>query len=86
MEAQTKRAEEVGLISAVKGVPVPEGTFGLDEVINNAGPMFVRHFGLEFEADLNTAYYNEVAKLFFGEYSASDFSSGADKAMKSLQR
>ena len=86
VETQTKRAEEVGLISAVKGVPVPEGTFGLDEVISNAGPMFVRHFGLEFEADLNTAYYNEVAKLFFGEYSASDFIAGADAAMKSLQR
>lgn len=84
-EVQTRRAQETGLISAVKGVPAPAGTFGLDETIANAGPMRVRHFSMEFESDRNTAYYNEVAKLFMGEYTPEQFIAGVDQAMQAFK-
>lgn len=85
IEVQTKRAKEIGLISAVDGVPAPEGTYGLDEVIEEAGELSVRYFGLEYEPDKNAAYYNEVAKLFFGEYTAEEFIEALDRAMANLQ-
>jgi hypothetical protein len=68
----------------VKGVPAPTGTYGLDNLISGIGSMYVRWFGLEFEEDKNTAYYNEVAKLFFGEYTAEEFIANADAAMQAL--
>jgi len=84
-EVQTKRAQETGLISAVSGVPAPEGVFGLNEAVAAAGSLKVRHYGLEYDADANTAYYNEVAKLFMGEYkTAAEFAAGADAAMQAL--
>jgi raffinose/stachyose/melibiose transport system substrate-binding protein len=84
VDVQTRRAQECQLISAVKGVPAPTGTYGLDNLISGIGSMYVRWFGLEFEEDKNTAYYNEVAKLFFGEYTAEEFIANADAAMQAL--
>lgn len=84
VDVQTRRSEECQLISAVKGVPAPTGTYGLDDLITGIGSMYVRWFGLEFEEDKNTAYYNEVAKLFFGEYTAEQFIANADAAMQAL--
>lgn len=86
VEVQTKRAEETGLISAVEGVPAPTNVIGLDDMMNNIGDMYVRHFALEFETDKNTAYYNEVAKLFMGEYkTAQDFLTNVDAVMGALK-
>ena len=86
VEVQTKRAEETGLISAVEGVPAPTNVIGLDDMMNNIGDMYVRHFALEFETDKNTAYYNEVAKLFMGEYkTAQEFLTNVDAVMGALK-
>lgn len=86
VEVQTKRAEETGLISAVEGVPAPSNVIGLGDLMDNCGDMYVRHFALEFETDKNTAYYNEVAKLFMGEYkTAEEFLSNADAVMGALK-
>lgn len=84
VDVQTRRAQECQLISAVKGVPVPTGTYGLDNLMSGIGSMYVRWFGLEFEEDKYTAYYNEVARLFFGEDTAEEFIENADAAMQAL--
>lgn len=81
VETQTKRAKELSLISAVKDVPAPDDIHGLDEIMANAGDLNVRYFGLEFEPDKNTDYYQEVAKFFFGDYSAEEFIDALDAAM-----
>lgn len=84
-EVQKMRAEQTGLISAVEGVPAPTNVYGLDELLNSASSMHVRHFALEFEADKNTAYYNEVARLFMGQDTVDEFITNADAAMRALQ-
>ena len=84
-EVQSVRAQKTNLISAVKTVPVPTGTYGLAEAVANAGPREVRFFGLEFQADKQTALYNEVAKLFFGEYTVEQFLAAADGVMQALK-
>lgn len=86
VEVQTIRTEKTGSVSAVKGVPAPEGVYGLNEAIAAAKTLRVRHYAMELEADRNTAYYNEVAKLFMGEYkTAEEFLAGADAAMALLK-
>ena len=40
---------------------------------------------MEFESDRNTAYYNEVAKLFMGEYTPEQFIAGVDQAMQAFK-
>ena len=86
VECQTAFVEQAGFVSAVKGVPAPAGVFGLTETIEAAETLRVRHFAMELEADRNTAYYNEVAKLFMGEYKTVDeFLAGADAAMALLK-
>jgi len=84
VDVQTMRSEQTGLMSVVEGVPVPTNVIGLEDVMNSISTMHVRHFALEYEADRNTAYYNEVAKLFMGEYDVDGFLAGADAAMKAL--
>lgn len=85
VKEQTFRSQELRLISAVKDVPAPQGIHGLDEVVQNATELYVRYFGLEYEPDKFNAYYNEVAKLFFGQYTAEQFIEAADTAMGNLQ-
>ena len=84
-EVQTMRAEQTGLISAVEGVAAPTNVYGLGDLLDSATSMHVRHFALEFEADKNTAYYNEVAKLFMGQVSGDEFIANADAVMSALK-
>ena len=79
VEEQTKRAEQLNLISAVKDVPTPEDIHGLTNVMEKSGDLNVRYYGLEFEPDKFNAYYTEVAKLFFGEYTAEEFVDAIDR-------
>lgn len=80
---QERRAIETSSISAVKGVPVPEGVEGLEEVLATTKDLNVRYFGLEFVPDRFAAYYREVARFFFGEYDAQEF---VDALSASMQR
>lgn len=80
-ETQTRRSQEVATVSAVKGVPVPPGVEGLEEVLSSAKELNVRYYGLEYAPDRQTAYYREVAKFFFGEYDASQFIEALGAAM-----
>lgn len=80
-ETQTRRAEEQGSVSAVKGVPGPPGVEGFEEMIEGAGELNIRQFGLEYVPDRNTAFYHEVAKFTFGDYDAQEFIDALTQAM-----
>ena len=80
-ETQTRRAEEQGSVSAVKGVPGPPGGEGFEEMIEGAGELNLRQFGLEYVPDRNTAFYHEVAKFTFGDYDAQEFIDALTQAM-----
>lgn len=82
-ETQTRRAEEQGSVSAVKGVPGPPGVEGFEEMIEGAGELNIRQFGLEYVPDRNTAFYHEVAKFTFGDYDAQEFIDALTTAMTS---
>lgn len=81
VETQTERALEQSAVSAVKDVPGPPGIEGFEELIEGAGELNYRYYGLEFSPDRNAAYYREVAKLFFGEQDAEEFIDNLSQAM-----
>ena len=83
-EVQTRRAQEVATVSQVKGVPVPTGIDGLEEVLTSTTELNVRYYGLEYSPDRQTAYYREVAKFFFGEHDAAQFIAALSEAMKRI--
>jgi raffinose/stachyose/melibiose transport system substrate-binding protein len=85
-DVQTRRAQEVATVSQVKGVPVPKGVEGLEQVLTSAKKLNVRYYGLEYAPDRQTAYYREVAKLFFGEYNAAQFIQALSTAMKRIPK
>jgi len=84
VDLQTARCAQLQQISAVKGVPAPQGIFGLDNAVQNSGDRNVRNFGLEYEPTRNEAYYNAVARLFFGQTTAEGFIKEADDAMSRI--
>lgn len=83
-EVQERRAVEASAVSAVKGVSVPEGVEGLEDVLEATTELNVRYFGLEFVPDRNTAYYREVARFFFGEHDAQQFIDALSSSMERL--
>lgn len=83
-DEQKRRALEADTVSGVKGVPVPAGIEGLEEVLTSTTELNVRYFGLEFVPDRNTAYYREVARFFFGEYDAQQFIDALSASMERL--
>ncbi len=83
-EVQTRRSTELQTVSQVKDVPVPAGIDGLEEVLTGATDLNVRYYGLEYSPDRMTAYYREVAKLFFGEQDAEQFITALSEAMKRI--
>ncbi len=69
VDFQTKRADEIGEISAVAGVPTPPGIPGLDKVISGAESLNPRDFGLTV-SPVKDVVYPEIAKLLFGKQDA----------------
>jgi raffinose/stachyose/melibiose transport system substrate-binding protein len=85
-DLQAKRLQEMSSLSAIKGVTVSKDLFGLQDVLDNTGKYNVRYYGMEFEPDLNTAYYLEVSKLFFGDYTAEKFIDAIDAVAKKFKK
>lgn len=84
VEVQNARVAETGSVSALRGVPAPEGVEGLEEVLASTEEFNVRYFGLEFVPDRNTAYYREVARFFFGETDAEELIEALSVAMERI--
>jgi len=69
VDFQTKRANEIGEVSAVAGVPSPPGIPGIDKVISGAESLNPRDFGLTV-SPAKDVVYPEIAKLLFGKQDA----------------
>ena len=86
VEVQTQRSQEQSTLSSIKGVPVSDQVTGMQGLLDNGGDYLVRNLGLEFEPDIYNAYYLEVSKLFFGDYTAEQFIDGIDKVAKDFKK
>jgi raffinose/stachyose/melibiose transport system substrate-binding protein len=85
VETQTKRANQIGEVSAVVGVPSPPGIPGIDQVVADAESLQPRHYAL-MESKANKVVYAEIARLLFGEQDAEETLKRLNDGLKRVHR
>ncbi|MFC9693420.1 ABC transporter substrate-binding protein [Kribbella sp. NPDC056951] len=85
VETQTKRATEIGEVSAVVGVPSPPGVPGIDTVLSQADALQPRDFGLS-QSKAGKPVYAEIARLLFGEQDADETLQRLDAALRRVHK
>ncbi|WP_029136743.1 ABC transporter substrate-binding protein [Nakamurella lactea] len=80
-KVQTDRAKATGEVSAVLGVPSPEGMPGIDKLVAGAGSLNPSYYGL-LQSKANDVVYPEIAKLFFGKQDADATLAAIDTGLK----
>lgn len=78
---QTDRAEQLGDLSGVLGVPSPTGVTGIDEVLAEASELAPREFAMG-GTDAYEFVYAEIARLMFGEQDAQETLDRLDQALR----
>lgn len=81
IEVQTERATKLGDLSAVLGVPSPDGVTGIDKIISEASALVPREFSMS-GTKLYETVYAEIARLFFGEQDAPQTIERLDAALR----
>jgi len=81
VETQTRRAEQIGEVSAVLGVPSPPGLPGIADVVADAEAMRARHYGLP-ESRAKDVVYPEIARLLFGRQDAEQTLERIDQGLR----
>ncbi|TMR96569.1 ABC transporter substrate-binding protein [Nonomuraea basaltis] len=81
VETQTRRAHEIGEVSAVTGVPSPPGIPGIDQVLASADALKPRAYGIT-ESKASKVVYPEIARLLFGEQDAAQTLERLDKGLR----
>lgn len=81
VETQTRRAEEVGEVSAVVDVPSPPGIPGIDQVVADAESLEPRDYGI-VQSPANEVIYPEIARLLFGEQDAQQTLERLDEGLR----
>jgi len=82
VETQTKRANEIGEVSAVVGVPSPPGIPGIDKVIADAQALNPREYGLRESDKARDALLPEISKLMFGKQDAQQTLANIDQGLR----
>ncbi|GAA0626723.1 extracellular solute-binding protein [Kribbella sandramycini] len=85
VETQTKRATEIGEVSAVVGVPSPPGVPGIDAVLSQAEALEPRDYGLS-QSKAGKPVYAEIARLLFGEQDAEQTLQRLDAALRRVHK
>ncbi|WP_344208626.1 ABC transporter substrate-binding protein [Kribbella sancticallisti] len=85
VETQTKRANEIGEVSAVVGVPSPPGVPGIDAVLSTAESLQPREFGLG-QSKAGKPVYAEIARLLFGQQDADETLKRLDVALRRVHK
>jgi raffinose/stachyose/melibiose transport system substrate-binding protein len=80
-ETQTKRANEIGEVSAVTGVASPPGIPGIDEVLSGAKSLEPRDYGLT-QSKAKDVVYPEISKLLFGKQDAEATLAALDEGLR----
>ncbi|MFB9962322.1 ABC transporter substrate-binding protein [Sinosporangium siamense] len=81
VETQTRRATEVGEVSAVKGVSSPPGLPGIADVVAKADRLQAAYYGL-MQSKAKDVVYPEIAKLMFGKQDAQQTLENLDKGLR----
>ncbi|MGW0593214.1 ABC transporter substrate-binding protein [Streptosporangium sp. NPDC002607] len=81
VETQTRRANEIGEVSGVKGVASPPGLPGISDIVAKADRLQARHYGL-MESKAKDIVYPEIAKLLFGKQDAQQTLDNLDKGLR----
>lgn len=85
VETQTRRAKEIGEVSAVVGAPSPPGIPGIDKVIADADALEPRDFGI-MKSPAKDVIYAEIARLVFGKQDAKKTLEQLDKGLRRIHR
>lgn len=78
---QTERATRLGDLSAVAGVPSPDGVTGIDKIISEASALVPREFSMA-GTKVYDQVYAEIARLFFGEQDAAQTLDRLDQLLR----
>lgn len=81
VETQTARADEIGEVSAVKGVPSPPGLPGIADVVGSADQLFPSYYGV-LQSKAAEVVYPEIAKLMFGKQDAQETLDALDEGLR----
>ncbi|ONI81589.1 hypothetical protein ALI144C_20015 [Actinosynnema sp. ALI-1.44] len=81
VDVQTKRADEIGEVSAVTGVPSPPGIPGIDKVMAGADAFNPREYALT-QSKAKDVVYPQIAKLMFGKQDAKQTLDELDKGLR----
>lgn len=81
VDTQTKRANEIGEVSAVKGVPSPPGLPGISEVVAKADQLQASYYGM-LQSKAKDVVYPEIAKMVFGKQDAQQTLDNLDKGLR----
>lgn len=85
VDTQTKRANQIGEVSAVTGVPSPPGIPGIDKVLSGAESLKPREYGLS-QSKAVKVVYPEIARLIFGEQDAAQTLDRLDKGLRRVYK
>ncbi|KAB8194191.1 extracellular solute-binding protein [Nonomuraea phyllanthi] len=80
-ETQTRRAKEIGEVSAVNGVPSPPGLPGISDIVTKADRLQASYYGL-LESKAKDIVYPEIAKLLFGKQDAQQTLDNLDAGLR----
>lgn len=73
-ERATERAETLAMISPIADVPPPAGIEGLSAAIDRsaASDLVVYYYGIHWDTNLSTAWWNPIQALFLGQIGAEE--------------
>jgi raffinose/stachyose/melibiose transport system substrate-binding protein len=81
VDVQTKRANEIGEVSAVVGVPSPPGIPGIDKVLAEAQTLNPREYALS-QSKAKDVVYPEISRLLFGKQDAAQTLAKIDEGLR----
>jgi len=83
-ERTGQAAETLRMIPPVKDVPVPTGITGLAEAIERSAnsELIVYYYGIHFDTNLSTAWWNPVQALFLGQVGPEEMITQLDQGLE----
>src|SRR5690606_882831 len=86
-DEQTRRVEDLGIVSPYTGIPGPPGVAGMAELLAAAetSPVTYYYYGISLDEKLTEAWYGPVAKLFLGKATAREMVDQIDANLDRLR-
>lgn len=83
VERATERAQTLKMISPIVDVPPPDGITGLGDAIarSAASDLIVYYYGIHWDTNLSTAWWNPIQALFLGQIGAEEAITTLDEGL-----